>query len=159
MRKHTRRPGRHLRQEVTPRFAAIVDGDNLTHGGQLELPQVRSVLSSVAVLLEDCPVAFAMQSRQAARYLSAYADLRWLRRFASMAPDAADEVLLEDAQFFLERGVTDLWVASGDHAFAELAEGVRLHVVCHRSSLSKRLRLAATTVTYLDGIEDFPAVA
>jgi hypothetical protein len=132
------------------RYAAIVDGDNLTRGGELAVPTARSVMDAVAIWTEGWPTAFAMQRRQAQRYMTAYADHGWGIHFASMAPDASDEVLLEEASFFLDHGVTDLWVASGDHAFAALARHARLHVLAYRGNLSRRLQMAATTVDYLD---------
>lgn len=132
------------------RFAAIIDGDNLTRGGMLGVGTMQGILGSVAVVVQGWPVAFAMQRRQAQRYMTAYAGHGWGIRFASMAPDAADRMLLDDAASFLSHGVTDLVVASGDHAFTDLALHVRLHVLAYRGGLSKRLRMAATTVNYLD---------
>lgn len=133
------------------RVAAIVDGDNLTKGGQVELPEVSRVLAGIAAALVDFPVTFAMQSKLAARYMTAYSSLGWGVRFASMAPDAADLLLHEAAEYFAAHEVTDLVVASGDHMFADLAASARLHVLCYRGCLSRRLRLAAADVTYLDG--------
>ena len=133
------------------RFAAIIDGDNLTQGGHLGLATVHHVFEEIAGRADGCPVAFAMQRKQALRYMSAYVDQGWGIRFASMAPDAADHLLLEEAAFFLDHGVTDLWVASGDHAFSALAGHVRLHVLAYSRNLSRQLRRAATSVHYLDG--------
>ncbi|QCC77388.1 hypothetical protein [Nocardioides daphniae] len=45
--------------------------------------------------------------------------------------------------------MTDLVVVSGDHAFVELAEVARVHVLAQPGKLSRRLRLAATSVTLL----------
>jgi hypothetical protein len=117
----------------------------------MQLGMVTQVLRRVAALTEGLPVTFSMQRRQAEAYMTAYVGLGWGIRIASMAPDAADDVLREAARDYFDHAVSDLVVVSGDHAFAELAGMARLHVVSYHSSLSKRLRLAATTVTYLDG--------
>jgi hypothetical protein len=134
------------------RVAAVVDGDNLTQGGQIDVPEVARVLERLAHALREYPVTFAMQSKLAARYMTAYSGLGWGVRFASMEPDAADHLLVEAAAEHARHAVTDLVVASGDHAFAELAGSARLHVLSYRSSLSGRLKLAATSVTYLDDL-------
>lgn len=134
------------------RMAAVIDGDNLTKGGQIEVPEVRRVLSRIAEAVTDCPVTFAMQRRLAVRYMTAYSSLGWGIRFASMAPDAADLLLHEAAEDYAAHRVTDLVVASGDNAFADLAGCVRVHVFSYRGTLSRRLRMAATTVTYLDDL-------
>jgi hypothetical protein len=138
-------------QQHDMRFACVVDGDNVTRGGQLQLGAVAQVLRRVAALTEGVPVTFAMQTRQAKAYMTAYAGMGWGIRIASMAPDAADDLLREAARDYFHHAVSDLVVVSGDHAFAELAGQARLHVVTYRDCLSKRLRLAATSVAYLDG--------
>jgi hypothetical protein len=132
------------------RVAAVVDGDNLTKGGQIELPDATRVLASIADALADFPVTFAMQSRLAVRYMTAFSSLGWGVRFASMAPDAADLLLHEAAENYAGHAVTDLIVASGDHMFSDLADSVRLHVLCYRRSLSRQLQMAASSVTFLD---------
>jgi hypothetical protein len=134
------------------RVAAVIDGDNLTGGGQLELPEVCQVFSRIAEAVSDYQVTFAMQSRLAIRYMTAYSNLGWGIRFASMEPDAADVLLYEAAEDYAAHQVTDLVVASGDHAFCNLAASARIHVLSYRVSLSSRLRMAATTVTYLDDL-------
>jgi hypothetical protein len=134
------------------RVAAIVDGDNVTRGGRLGLADVSHVMAHLAHLTERWPVTCALQSRVAVDYMSAYVRLGWRIRFAPMGPDAADLVLLEDAEDYLTHAVTDLVVVSGDHAFAALAPRARLHVLSYRSSLSRELELAATTVTHLDDL-------
>lgn len=134
------------------RTACIIDGDNVAGGGQVPVPDVAHVLERLSALNAGWSVTFAMQRRLAERYMTAYADRGWAIRFASMAPDAADGELLYAAADYLDHHVTDLVVVSGDHAFAELAGQARLHVCAYRSSLSKRLRLAATSVSYLDDL-------
>lgn len=134
------------------RFACIVDGDNVTRGGQLGLADVSHVMAYVAHLTERWPVTCALQNRVAVDYMSAYAGLGWRVRFAPMGPDAADLVLLEVADDHLAHAVTDLVVVSGDHAFAELASRARVHVLSYRSCLSRALSEVATTVTYLDDL-------
>lgn len=136
--------------ESTGRVACIVDGDNITQGGRLGLADARDALAHLAHLTERWPVTCALQHRLAVEYMVAYATLGWAIRFAAMGPDAADRVLLEVAEDYLAHGVTDLVVASGDHAFAVLASRARLHVVSYRRCLSRELRAAATTVTHLD---------
>jgi hypothetical protein len=138
--------------QSTRRFACIVDGDNVTRGGRLGLADVSHVMAHVAHLTERWQVTCALQSRVAVDYMSAYAGLGWGIRFASMGPDAADLALLEVAGDYLAHDVTDLIVVSGDHAFAELADRARLHVLSYRSCLSRELAAAATTVTYLDDL-------
>ncbi len=134
----------------TQRFAAVVDGDNLTRGAQLDLGSVTRVLGWLSRFADEWPVTFAIQGCQVPKYLPAFAGCHWAVRFVPKTPDAADRLLIEAAAHARDHGVTDLVVASGDHAFAELAGEVRLHVFCYRSSLSRQLELAATTVTYLD---------
>lgn len=136
----------------TKRTACIVDGDNITGGGQLAVTEVAGVLQRLSELTSGFPVTFAMQRRLAPRYMPAYVGLGWGIKFASMAPDAADLELLEAAEDYLTHEVTDLVVVSGDHAFVNLAAQARLHVVAYRRSLSSRLRLAASSVRYLDDL-------
>ena len=85
--------------------------------------------------------------------LRPYMDLiglqRWGLTLVKTEPDAADNALCDTARDFIRSGVTDIVVVSGDHAFVPLAAHARLHVICHADHLSKALRLAATTVTYL----------
>ena len=140
------------------RFACLVDGDNVTRGGQLGLADVSHVMSYVAHLTERWPVTCALQERVAMDYMSAYARLGWRIEFAPMGPDAADLVLLDAAKGHLAHDVTDLIVVSGDHAFAELADRVRLHVLSYRSCLSRQLAAVASSVTYLDDLV-LPAAA
>lgn len=139
------------------RTACIVDGDNVTRGGQLRLSDVAFVMDHLARLTERWPVTVALQKRLAIEYMTAYAELGWGIRFASMEPDAADELLLEAADDYIAHNVTDLIVVSGDHTFAELAGSARLHVLAYRSCLSRELKLAATTVTYLDDLVPWAA--
>jgi hypothetical protein len=139
-------------RDLHDRTACIIDGDNIARGGELPLGSVTRVLARVSALSRGCSVTFAMQRRLAANYMTAYSGLGWGIRFASMAPDAADRELLEAAADYVTHDVKRLLVVSGDHAFAELAGVVPLHVCSYRDSLSRRLRLAATSVTYLDDL-------
>jgi hypothetical protein len=141
----------HHRRRVV-RTACIIDGDNVASGGQVPISDVATILGRLSVLNKGLPVTFAMQRRLAAQYMTTYASRGWSVRFASMAPEAADEELLEAAGDYLARGVNDLVVVSGDHAFAGLARHARLHVCAYRSSLSRTLRMAATDVHYLDDL-------
>lgn len=134
------------------RFACIVDGDNVTRGGQLGLAGVCDVMAYVAHLAEGWPVTCALQRRVAVDYMRAYAPHGWAVKFASMDPDAADAMLLEVADDYLEHGITDLVVVSGDHAFATLASRARLHVVAYDGGLSRELADVAATVTLLDEV-------
>jgi hypothetical protein len=140
------------------RFACLVDGDNVTRGGRLGLADVSHVLAYVAHLTERWPVTCALQERVAREYMSAYARLGWRIEFAPMGPDAADLVLLDAATCHVAHDVTDLVVVSGDHAFAELADRVRLHVLSYRTCLSRELSAVASSVTYLDDLV-LPAAA
>src|SRR4051812_37485242 len=92
------------------RVAGVVDGDNVTRGGQLPVWEVAQVLRRVAALTEGLPVTFAMQRRQAQAYMTAYAELGWGIRITSMAPDAADDLLREVAQDYFDHAVCDLVV-------------------------------------------------
>lgn len=134
------------------RTACIVDGDNVTRGGQLRVPEVAFVMDYLAHLTERWPVTVALQKRLAIDYMTAYAALGWGVKFASMEPDAADKLLLEVAEDYVAHHVTDLIVVSGDHTFAALASRARLHVLAYRKCLSRELELAATDVTYIDDL-------
>lgn len=134
------------------RQACIVDGDNLTRGGQLSLPDVIRIVDRLAQLTAGLQVTFALQECLAAPYMPAYIGRGWGIRFAPMTPDAADVELLVAAADYVTHDVTRFVVVSGDFVFADLARRAELHVVSHRESLSRRLRLAATTVTYLDDL-------
>ena len=107
---------------LTNRQACLIDGDNLARGGQVAVNAVGHVLDRIALFTEGLPVTFAMQSRLAKSYMPAYAGHGWGLRFASMAPDAADQELLEAAAGYIASDVGTLVVVSGDHAFAELAK-------------------------------------
>ncbi|WP_277209197.1 hypothetical protein [Isoptericola croceus] len=71
-------------------------------------------------------------------------------RVCPNAPDAADRMLLEVAEHLLSVGFTAFTVASGDHAFCELAERADLDVVvANQHALSGDLAACATTVRVL----------
>ena len=139
------------------RCACLVDGDNLAHGGQDAIDDFAHVLSRVAHATQGIPVTFALQRALAIRYLPAFAALGWGIRFAPMTPDAADRELLEAATDYVAHGIERVIVASGDHAFAPLARHAELHVLTYRRSLSHRLRMAATSISYLDDLVAKPA--
>jgi hypothetical protein len=78
----------------------------------------------------------------------------WGLTLVPALPDAADLALIEAGRQMAASGVTDLVIVSGDHAFAALAPVARLHVIARRGCLSRQLRLAATTITYLPELQD-----
>lgn len=134
----------------SPRFAAVIDLENLAiaHGRRLSTDETRRLLSSFAPQVSNMPVRVASGERILCPNMSAL-DPTWGLSLASTEPDAADHLLIGAAHNFIACGVSDLVVASGDHAFVPLAAFARLHVVSHADHLSRELRMAATTVTYL----------
>lgn len=139
---------------LADRFAAIVDIENTVIHRGLRLPC--AVGSGLLEVVQDH--VLGMQTRVATgehvlrEYMTSLVRLGWGITAVPTEPDAADDALLAAARYFIDRGVTDLVVVSGDHAFVELASRARLHVISHANHLSRQLRLAATTVTYLPPI-------
>jgi hypothetical protein len=137
--------------EAGARCAALIDLDNLIIvRGQLLRPSAAApVLAAIDAHVEGMPARAACGRGILTAYMSALAARGWGLTPVPATPDAADRVLFEDGLGFAARGATDLVVVSGDGFFADLASVARLHVMAPRFSLSQRLRLAATTVTYL----------
>lgn len=130
---------------------ALVDLENQTIWDGRRLPQD----AAAAVLAEIDPFVHGMPTRVAlaASLLTAYAPLLCARGWGidtvAVSPDAADLALLTHGRAAIACGVTDLVIVSGDHAFIELAQHARLHVITHRDRLSRALESAATSATFL----------
>jgi hypothetical protein len=129
----------------------LVDIENtvIVGGCRLRAAQGQPLLEVVEARVRGMQVRAATGEKVLTEFLPALGPLSWGLTLVSTEPDAADRALLEAADDFVRRGVTDLVVASGDHAFAALASKARVHVLAHRNHLSKRLRLAATSVAFL----------
>lgn len=134
------------------RFAAVVDIENLlvldAHAFATRR-QAQNIVGQIGDRMAGMPVRVASGRRVATTFMPLLAAQGWGFTLVDTTPDAADEALLSGAREFIAAGVTDLVVASGDHAFAELADGVRLHVISHGDHLSRRLAAVAATVTLL----------
>jgi hypothetical protein len=134
------------------RFAAVIDIENLLILDAHALTthrQARNIVGQISNRMAEMPVRVASGRRVATTFMPMLAAQGWGFTLVDTTPDAADNALLSAAREFIAAGVTDLVVASGDHAFAELADGVRLHVISHGDHLSRRLAAVATTVTRL----------
>jgi hypothetical protein len=133
------------------RSAALLDLENLAivHWHRLRPAEMQVLLDSLKPFLNHRQVRVATGGGMLRRYLETISRGRWGVTLVGKEPDAADSALLEAGYHFIDRGVTDLVVVSGDHAFVPLASRARLHVASHADHLSKALRLAATTVTEL----------
>ncbi len=139
---------------VAVRAAALVDLENTVIYDGLRIPCClgRPLLDLVRERAQGMPTRVATGQKVLREYMPALAGLGWGLTPVSAEPDAADMALIEVGYAFIRCGITDLLVVSGDHAFVELAPWARLHVIAHAGHLSRRLRLAATTVTYLPPI-------
>ncbi len=136
------------------RFGAIVDIENtVIRGGHL-LPRAIGLplIEAVRTRAEGIPTRVASGRNVLVEYMPVLAGVGWSFTAVPAVKDAADIALVEAGYDFVDRGVTDLLVVSGDHAFVELAGSARLHVVAHADHLGRRLRLAATTVTCLPAL-------
>lgn len=133
------------------RFAAVLDFENvaIASGERVSQAEMRTLLSAVAGHVSGMPVRVATGVNVLRPYMDLIGRQRWGLTLVKTEPDAADNALCDAARDFIRCGVTDIVVVSGDHAFVPLAAHARLHVICHADHLSKTLRLAATTVTYL----------
>ncbi len=133
------------------RFAAILDLENvaITNEGRVSQSDMAALLDSIESLVTGMPVRVATGAHIMRAYMDQIGLQGWGLTLVRTEPDAADDALCEAAHDFIRSGVTDLIVVSGDHAFVPLASHLRLHVICHADHLSRALRLAATTVTYL----------
>ena len=132
--------------------AALIDVDNLATGGGRRPADLVVVLDQIMTLTQDMPVTAAMNRHVAERCLPCFAPRGWRTLITDTTPDAADLALLEAGREHAARGRQSLLVASGDHAFAHLSVVAYLHVLSFQGQLSRRLRLAATTVTLLDNL-------
>ncbi len=133
------------------RFAAIVDLENLaiSDGRRPQAARAEDLLGVVDKYVARMQVRVATGHKALDPYMGALVLRPWGVTLVDTTPEAADGALLAAARHFIDSGVTDLVVVSGDHAFVPLASEARLHVVSHAPKLSQRLRLAATTATHL----------
>lgn len=131
------------------RFAALVDIENtlFRHGALLTPADATTVLGELRRTVAGIPTRVAIGPGLMRRHLADLASFGGGISLVEPAPDAADTALIEAGRAFAAASVTDLVIVSGDHAFATLASVARLHVVSHPGNLSRRLRLAATTIT------------
>lgn len=134
-----------------PRYAALCDLDNILISDRqlLHTSAAAEVLDAVDWHTTDMPTRAVCGWSILRSYLPLLANRPWGLSAVSPTPDAADWALVEDGRRFVAAGVTDLVVISGDRFFAQLARDARLHVITARGCLSRELRLAATSVTYL----------
>src|SRR4051812_27025603 len=151
MSTETKRPRMTPVMDAGGRFAAILDLENvaIVEGGRVSQAEMQVLLSAIGVRVLGMPVRLATGVNVLRPYLDLIGLQRWGLTLVNTEPDAADNALCETARDFIRCGVTDIVVVSGDHAFVPLAAHARLHVICHADHLSKALRLASTTVTYL----------
>jgi hypothetical protein len=148
------------RRQFPARRLHLVDIENLVGDSLPSLSQVREALG----LYTDCLAIGAMdQVEVASSHLTLLnAALGWPHAHYRVrsGPDGADLALLEVLQHEnVAKRFTHVAVGSGDHLFAEDvarlgAEGVWVTVVSWRSSLSRRLALAAREVIFLDSIAE-----
>lgn len=134
-----------------PRFASIIDIENLAHDNRraLDAGAVAPVMAYVRALTGQAPATLALQAALAPRLMSAVVG-PWRLRLVESGPDRADAALLEAADAYVAAGVTDLIVVSGDRCFSALAQKTRLHVVAFEDRLSRDLSRVATSVVLLD---------
>ena len=133
------------------RSAGVVDIENLmiVRGRLLREPQRQEVFRTLDSHLAGMPVRVASGPQVFKACLPELASRGWGRTLVQGEPDAADQALIEAGRHFAASGVSDLVVFSGDHVFAALASVARLHVFAYGPCLSRRLQLAATSITYL----------
>lgn len=150
--RDTTRPGLRPAMSERGRFAAILDLENVAirGDGRVSQAEMQVLLSAIRAHVAGVPVRVAT----GVNVLRAYMDLidlqRWGLTVVKTEPDAADNALCDAAHDFIRCGVSDIVVVSGDgKAFVPLAAHARLHVISHADHLSKALRVAATTVTFL----------
>lgn len=140
---------------VPARFAGLVDIENalIVQDKLLPVPDRGEVFDALDSHLVGIPVRVASGPRVVKACIPELASRGWGRTLVPALPDAADLALIEAGRQMAASGVTDLVIVSGDHAFATLAPVARLHVIARRGSLSRQLRLAATTITYLPELQ------
>lgn len=133
------------------RCAAVCDLENLAtvNGARLSRAEMGRLLAFVEGRITGMPVRVATGPNVLRPYMDLLQSTSWGLTLVKTLPDAADQALTIAAHDFIRCGITDVFVVSGDHAFAPLAGHARLHVVSHASHLSAALEVAATTVTYL----------
>ena len=138
------------------RFAGLVDIENALIVQDHLLPTVQQ--GDVFEVLDSCLAGIPVRAASGPRVMKAcipeLASRGWGLTLVAARPDAADQALVEAGRQMAASGVTDLVLVSGDHAFAALASVARLHVIARRGSLSRQLRLAATTITYLPELQN-----
>jgi len=141
---------------VPTRFAGLVDIENalIVQEQLLPAPDRGEVFDALDSHLVAIPVRVASGPQVLKACLTELASRGWGRTLVPPLPDAADLALIEAGRQMAASGVTDLVIVSGDHAFVALAPVARLHVIARRGSLSRQLRLAATTITYLPDLQD-----
>jgi hypothetical protein len=133
------------------RFAAIIDFENVAirHGHRTSPAKMQVLLDVIGTHVSEMPVRLATGINALQPYMDLLSLQRWGLTLVRTERDAADIALCDAARDFIRRGATDIFVVSGDHPFIPLAAHANLHVISHANHLSKALRFAATTVTYL----------
>lgn len=133
------------------RWAAIIDLENvaITNEGLATSSRMAELLQAIDPYVDRMPVRVATGVHAFRASMEPLARRGWGVTLVPTEPDAADLALCEAAHSFVRSGVTDLTVIGGDHAYVSLTAFARLHVVSYQSHLSKSLRLAATSVSYL----------
>lgn len=140
------------RETSTTRTAALIDLENIlieetgAHHGTC----AATTMTRLNALTANTPTRTAMGPRLMESHMRDVAASGWGVTLTEATPDAADHALLDIARTWIASGVTDLIIASGDHAFAELASVARLHVVSYSNKLSRVLRMSATSLAVLD---------
>ena len=134
------------------RSAGLVDLENLTvvQGARFRPAEAARTIEAISDITRGMPVRAAMADPFLRDYLPSLSAANWGIEMVPRGPDAADLLLLERGREFVAAGYTDLIVASGDHAFAELADLARLHVVSLPGQLSFRLRRRAHSVIFIN---------
>ena len=135
------------------RSAALIDFENIVFDARSPTPYDPTIathrINQVRQVTDHMLCTIAIQTTLAKRYLpllSGGANLL----FVDHVPDAADEALMATAHDYLNLGVTDLVIASGDHRFADLAPAANLHVLSIKGATSTALTMAATTTIHLN---------
>lgn len=145
------RPGGSAVVNMARRYAAIVDLENvaIVSEGRVCQAEMQALLEAIRPHVVGLPVRVATGAKILAAYMEIPELKTWGLTLVKTEPDAADHALCDAARDFIRSGVTDIVVVGGDHAYVPLAANARLHVISHADHLSRTLRLAATTVSYL----------
>lgn len=136
-----------------PRTLVLVDIENLMESTK---PSFRT-LSGAVRLIETLRSSNSQVIVAASRHTAAQVafDLQWARWLWRSGLNGADRCLLEVlASERIEDRFSTVVLVSGDGVFAEplarlAARGVRTHVLSHRRSCSRRLQLAANSVSFV----------